>query len=39
MDNKTTKNLIEPGVKYFFYESLKQCKLKKPIIVYFEWYY
>lgn len=31
MDNKTTKNLIEPGVKYFFYESLKQCKLKKTL--------
>lgn len=29
MDNKIGKNLIEPGVKYFFYESLKRCKLKK----------
>ncbi len=29
MDNKIGKILIEPGVKYFFYESLKRCKLKK----------
>ena len=31
MDNKTANNLIEPGVKYFFYESLKQCKIKKTL--------